>query len=138
MNEYPEKFMTNVYWSFSDTEQYYTLTAFNAAVYNYYQEVNVDSDWEPNQLVLNVPFVQIQYLYMEYDNFENDYIEVEPIITLEADNGENFTAGELLYKVHNTVSENITNTSAHFFEGFILYEESKDKEVPLYFLICGS
>jgi hypothetical protein len=135
---YPDKIMGNVYWSFIGHEPYYTDVSFEKSVAEYYNKLNIDEAWDSKEIVLNVATVQIQYLYMEYDKEENDFVEVEPMITLKAKNGKYFTALELLYNTHNEVLKNINDTPAHFFEGFMLYEESADKEVPLYFLICGS
>jgi hypothetical protein len=138
MYNYPEKIMGNVYWSFTGTEPFYTLKSFVREVKDYYNQLDIEELWDADEIVLEVPIVQIQYLYMEYDKVENDFIEIEPIITLKARNGSAFTSGELLYSIHNEVIKNFANTTAIYFEGFQLWEESQDKEVPLYFLMCGS
>lgn len=137
-NNYPEKTMQDIYWSFLGDEPYYTHLSFDKAVKEYYNKLNIDEIWDSNEIIFNFPKVQIQYLYMEFDKEENDFIEIEPIITLTAKNGKYFSGLELLFNMHNEVIKNMQNTPAHFFEGLMLYEESADKEVPLYFLICGS
>ena len=130
--------MQDVYWSFIGEEPFYTVLSFEKAVKEYYNKLNIDEIWNSKEIIFNFSKVQIQYLYMEFDKEENDFIEIEPIITLTAENGKYFSALELLFNINNEVIKNMQNTPAHFFEGLFLYEESADQEIPLYFLICGS
>ncbi|WP_299249324.1 hypothetical protein [uncultured Cytophaga sp.] len=134
----PERMMRNIYWSFAENEQYATVADFVKAVNKYYDDLSVEDYVDFDKVVLDIPTVQIQYLYNEFDEEEEDYNEIEPMIVFHAKNKKHFTAGELLFNIHNEVVSKMIDTPAHFFEGFLLYKESADKEVPLYFMTCGS
>jgi hypothetical protein len=134
----PERIMGDIYWTFAKDVQYPNVASFVEDVRKYYDALSQDEYYDFDQVVLNIPTVQIQYLYNEFDEEEDDYVEIEPIVTFQSANKKHFTAGELLFNIHNEVASKMADTPAHFFEGFLLYEESADKAVPLYFLTCGS
>lgn len=57
-----------------------------------------------------------------------------------AANGKFFTIGELLYKIHNVVCDNLENDDHVYFEGLDLWEGEHPNypNIPLYFLQQGS
>ena len=63
---------------------------------------------------------------------------MEPVVTLTADDGASFTAGELLFKLHNAVVEHLRENDHHFFEGLTLTGWDQDGKVPVYQLGQGS
>jgi hypothetical protein len=92
--------------------------------------------WIPDETVLAFPRLTVQYFYR--DDEEND--EIEEDFDLTADNNTGFTAGELLFKIHNQVIENLESEDHHFFEGLTLWEEETgdDTGAPRYLLNQGS
>ena len=59
-------------------------------------------------------------------------------VELAADNGESFTAGELLFKVHNAFVAHLRQMDHQYFEGFSLDEHQEAGKPPLYNLDLGS
>jgi len=53
--------------------------------------------WRGAELIIPAPRIAIQYTCWQGDE------QIEPVITLFADNGESFTSGEILFKLHNAV-----------------------------------
>ncbi|OWK39197.1 hypothetical protein FRUB_06279 [Fimbriiglobus ruber] len=64
--------------------------------------------------------------------------QIEPVIMLEANNGESFTTGELLFKLHNALVEQLRKIDHHFFEGLSLAGWQPGGLMPLYQLRLGS
>jgi hypothetical protein len=62
----------------------------------------------------------------------------QPEVELSADNGEAFTAEELLFKVHNAFVADLRGGDHVFFEGFTLSEHQEKGRPPLYNLDLGS
>ena len=107
---------------------------FQSQFESYNKEMNDEFEWGPNQIVLESSKVRIQYMHWD----ENEQDQVEPQFEIWADNGESFTALELLYKIHNEVASKLADEDAHFFEGLKLYDEGDDSDTPLYFLRQGN
>ena len=128
---YPKELMTGIYWGFwggkynSQEEFVHSVTAYN-------KELGLKK-WNANDTVLASSKATILYSYWDYDIDE----EVEEVIELEADNETGFTAGELLYKVHNQVVEKLENESHHIFEGFLLGQNESTLNQPFYFIKQG-
>ena len=55
-----------------------------------------------------------------------------------SDNGESFTAGELLFKLHRTMVEDLRGCDHHFFEGLTLHSRQTDGKSLLYVVSLGS
>jgi len=129
---YPKELMSGIYWGFYGGK-YKTLEEFINAVNEYNDEFDVQ--WNSNEVVLTHSHVRIQYSYWDYD-FED---EIEVVFDLAADNAVSFTAGELLFKVHNKVVDNLEIGPHHFFEGFFLGKQSycKKNNKPYYFISQG-
>ncbi|MDR0796010.1 MAG: hypothetical protein LBE79_08185 [Tannerella sp.] len=129
---YPKELMTNVYWGFFGGK-YETLESFNRAMSEYNEEFSIK--WNPNEIVLKSMFTTILYSYWDYDL----EAEIENSFDLDANNQDGFTAGELLFKVHNQIVEKLENEIHHFFEGFVLgnRKNHKNRYRPLYFINQG-
>lgn len=129
--KYPQEIMTDVRWAFYGG-QYDTIEEFMKAVQEYHEELDADG-WQPEEVVLACKEVTVQYAY--WDEEEED--ETEEDFRLTAD-GDGFTAGELLFKIHNRVVGDLENEDHHFFEGLSLYKDAAPENRPFYFLGLGS
>ena len=125
---YPEELMTNVYWGFYGNK-FNSLEKFTQEVISYNNEC--ENEWIPTEIVLDCPVVTIQY-----SHWKNEEEIVEDYVDLAADNQSNFTAGELLYKIHNQVVDVLKEENHQFFEGLTLLKEEKGKKTnpPTYFI----
>jgi hypothetical protein len=130
---YPEELMSNIYWGFYGG-RYDSYTQFVKEITTYNKDLN--NEWNPYETVLNCKEVTVQYSYWD----ENEEDEIEEDFNLLADNQTNFSAGELLFKIHNQVVEKLENEDHHFFEGLTLWEGENysNPNAPLYFLNQGS
>ena len=126
---YPKKLMSEVSWGFFGGK-YNSFEKFNREVNEYNKEC--EKEWHPNEIVLNCPKVTIQYAY--WGNAEEDVIEAE--FDLVSDNESGFTGGELLFKIHNQVVDQLEDEDHNFFEGLTLLktQHSNDDFVPYYFI----
>ena len=126
---YPEEIMSNICWGFYGGK-YDSREKFIQSVSEYNKDLN--KEWFPDETVLNCKNVSVQYSY--WDEEEDD--EIEEDFELVADNTSGFTAGELLFKIHNQVVDKLEDEDHHFFEGLTLWEGNP--QMPLYFLNQGS
>lgn len=129
--KYPQEIMSDVRWAFYGG-QYDTIEEFMKAVQEYHEELDADG-WQPEEVVLACKEVTVQYAYWDED--EED--ETEEDFRLTAD-GDGFTAGELLFKIHNRVVGHLENEDHHFFEGLSLYKDAAPENRSFYFLGLGS
>ena len=113
---YPKELMAGVYWRFLGGK-YESQTEFVRNVTEFNKEFRKNK-WNSNETVLKSSKVSILYSYWDYDIDE----EIEEVFELEANNKTGFTAGELLYKVHNQVIDKLENEVHQSFEGFLLGE----------------
>jgi len=136
--EYPADILRDTLWDFHDQRVYLSQAAFEEAVQQYHleaqtyaPEIRPEECWQPTAIVLKSPIVEIRYFSEPLG--EEVWHEVE----LVSDNGKWFTAGELLYKLHNAAVERLKGNSHRWFEGFEL-ESVTDSGVPVYILVLGS
>ena len=127
--KYPQEIMTDVRWAFYGG-QYDTIEEFMKAVQEYHEELDADG-WQPKEVVLACKEVTVQYAYWD----EEDETEEDFRLTADEDG---FTAGELLFKIHNRVVGHLENEDHHFFEGLSLYKDAAPENRPFYFLGLGS
>ncbi|RYD99588.1 MAG: hypothetical protein EOP54_03690 [Sphingobacteriales bacterium] len=113
--------LNNIAWSFSK-KSYQDPEIFNQEVSTYQKEIrDTDAAWHPDEIVFNVPELNIQYEawiskaedlldnetlideedVFDEDNSEDGMFQVEIVARLQADNGKHFTASEFLRKAHN-------------------------------------
>lgn len=148
--------LNNIAWNFSKTV-YEDIETFNREVSQYQKDIrDTDAAWLPDEIVFNVPELNIQYeawisqpeellanetLIDEEDAFEEDnsdegMYQVEIVARLQADNGKYFTASEFLRKAHNQQVNKELGDHV-FFEG-----TDEDPEIvdglPLCYIACGS
>lgn len=148
--------LNEIAWAFKD-KLYSNLKEFNKDVQQYQIDILGDEDlWKPNEIVISSPQIQVCYEawlkspkdlhknesltvpigdVFSDDVAEDEYQEAEVIAKFDADNGENFTADEFLFKVHNTLVNKELGDHI-FFEG--IEEDDQDFEIPTFYIICGS
>lgn len=136
--EFPTDILRSALWDFYRQSVYSSQTAFEEAVCQHHRdaqeyapEIRPEECWQPTAVVLKSPTVLIRFF--SEPSGEEMWHEVE----LASDNGKWFTAGELLYKLHNRAIERITHNSHRWFEGFEL-ESVGDSGIPVYSLVLGS
>jgi hypothetical protein len=127
--DYPRELMQDVAWSFTGPT-FSSQAEFEYAVRQYQAEIFGEQTWQAEEVVLQSPRVRV----------ENEYEEEpeEAVAELIADNPGGFTAGELLFKVHNAFVGQLRDGDHHFFEGFSLAEEQVANRPPLYEIDLGS
>lgn len=123
--EFPRNLMRDVYWAFGG-KVFESRAEFSEKIRQYQIDIKEKDDWQPEREVLSAAVINLIYEFWEGDR------EVEKTVEILADNGESFTAGELLFKIHNLVTEDLREMDRHFFEGLSL-----DKP-PTYWLSLGS
>lgn len=129
--ELPLRAMRDVCWSFVGSP-FASREEFDARVREYQILIREKDSWRPDAVVLSVPRVAVRYECWQGDK------QIEPVVLLEADDGRAFTAGELLFKVHNAVVEQLREIDHHFFEGLVLAGWDESGRVPRYQLRQGS
>jgi len=123
--EFPKNLLRDVYWSFGG-QVFENRTEFSEKIRQYQIDIKDKDDWEPEKIVLQTPFINLIYDFWEGEE------EVEKTVEIKSDNDEYFTASELLFKIHNLVTENLRGMDHCFFEGLSL------NKPPTYWLSLGS
>ncbi|MFW2178185.1 MULTISPECIES: hypothetical protein [unclassified Moraxella] len=146
-------------WTFNKTP--YTNNAiFNEQVTEYQIKIFETADkWQPTEIIIDLSQVYIQYQAwikgkqdllaneeltaedLDYvtntEPYEDEYgYQVDILAKLQADNGQHFTAIELLQKTHNQMVNKELGDHV-FFEGFGEEFESH-ADLPIYYVGCGS
>lgn len=127
---YPKELFRDIYWSFSIGE-ITSIAEFTSKLETYHKDISgkkIPVKWD--EIVFNFPKLELQYL-----KYTNDDIE-EPFELVLADNRQNFTAKELLFKTHK-VGVNLKNDDNRYFEG-LTFADDDNEGVPIYFLDTGS
>jgi uncharacterized protein (TIGR02996 family) len=129
----PQRLLEGIYWSFVG-KPFAAQADFDAAVGRGQVEIIWENNWNPGEIVLPHPRVSVRYMCWEGGR------QLRPVLDLTSDNGEFFTAGELLFKIHNAVVEQLRQIDHHFFEGLVREqgEGSRGEEPPLYRMRQGS
>jgi hypothetical protein len=130
---YPKNILKDLYWSFSNgeiTDQNEFVSQFETYHKDISSAKKMPFGWE--DVAFDFPKIEIQYL--KYNEEEEDYDEPTAIFT--ADNGNNFTFKELLYKIHQECVA-LEDDDRCYFEG-LLYSGIEEKGIPLYFVVTGS
>ncbi len=124
--------MQDVCWSFSGAK-FADRATFESELIQYQKDIQQIDAWDPSELVVHVPQIRVQYMCWQ------DEDQIEPIITLSSENGISFSAGELMFALHNAVVEQLDEIDHHFFEGLLLAKnKEEDGKLPLYILQQGS
>lgn len=138
---YPENLLMDVRWSF-DHGQYSTQAEFILA-FNEYNKAIDEEEMDTDEIIFELPKIVIVYDDFE-DDFEDEDMDGDDFeantVLLTADNGASFTAGELLYKLNQTIGVLLEEDDAHFFEGlnFITDEDEDYPGLPVYYMNLGS
>ena len=130
-NNLPHEVMFDVVWSFTGTV-YPCRNDFEQIVQQYQSEIAGNDKWSADQVVLRAPNVRIVYTLHEGGG------DLEQVVELDCDDGKAFTAGELLYKVHNSVVKKLRDLDHHFFEGLSLNSRPVVGKSPVYFMNLSS
>ena len=101
-------------------------------VRQYQIRIRKKDSWRPDAIIIPAQRVAVRYRCWQGKE------QIEPMVTLEADDGATFSVGELLFKLHNAVVEKLREIDHHFFEGLTLAGWVEDGKVPLYQLRQGS
>lgn len=102
----PRELMREVLWTFIGP-QIERLDAFCAEVRQYHLDIaHTDEAWRPDEVVLARPRVQVLYRCWRGQR------QVEPVVKIAARDGASFTAGELLWRVHNAVRHDLHDMDA--------------------------
>ena len=127
---YPLELLFGISWTFRGSE-FQNQAVFDAAVTEF-QDPKFRDVWRPKEVVLLAAHIRVSPDVAWYLTDEH------PTIEFGADNGHSFTAGELLYKVHNAFVANLRQMDHQYFEGFTLDENQEPSKPPLYNLDLGS
>lgn len=126
----PRELLWGVSWTFRG-DPFADRAAFDAAVAEF-QNPDRGGVWRPAEVCLRVARVLVTpdvHWYLSDD---------DPVVELMADDGAAFTAGELLFKVHNALVSDLRQMDHKYFEGFSLAGHQEPGLPPLYDLDLGS
>ncbi len=107
-------------------------TVFDAAVSR--EQAEADCPWRPDDIL---PCPQLKVSYWGVVN-PGDVEYTQCTAELTSDNGEYFTAAELLFKVHNAVVHHLRDADHQFFEGLSLSRGRGRGGTPMYEMQQGS
>ncbi len=128
IEQLPSEILTSVSWSFTGP-LFLEKSRFVSEVNEWSVQCG-DTSWEPDRVVLPVPRVLVTYPSASDTG--------EETIELVSENGEYFTADDLLFKIHNAIVGDVGNLDHHFFEGLHLNSLPVAGNPPLYQLWLGS
>ncbi len=135
----PDLVLADTLWDFAGQQAFESRAEFveavrryHAVIQDYAPDISAEECWRPDEVVLGVPRVVVQFLSETPGRIEED-CEVELI----SDSGEAFTAGELLHKLHNAAVGRLRENHHRWFEGFQLSGITAEG-VPVYNLRLGS
>ena len=127
---YPDELLSDVSWTFRG-HVFADRATFDAAVAEC-QSDDSGEVWRPNEVILHAPRVRVS------PDVHWHLTDDHPTAEFAADNGASFTAGELLFKVHNRFVSELQQMDHKYFEGLTLDEDSHPGETPVYELDLGS
>lgn len=147
--------LSDVAWMFDKTE-YESIDSFNKEIAQYQLEImEGETFWKSDEIVIDSPIVDIAFMaWIEKDGLEenetlleeDDFFEDEDNSNghlfqadirarFKADNGKNFTALELMYKLDKQMKSKELGDHI-FFEG--LDEEESEDGILSFYMACGS
>jgi hypothetical protein len=127
----PERVLHGLCWSFRGGE-YADRAAFDEEVKQYQIDITGEDTWFPDEIVIPSQKIRVVYMYWQ------DEKQLDGLVELTRDGGEGFTAGELLFKLHNAVVGPLREDNHCFFEGLSLHSHQAPEAAPLYVLHQGS
>jgi len=146
----------NIAWNF-DQDKIKSIDDFNKEIKQYQIDIKEEDIWNSSDMVVEGPTVDIQYMVWvkgrqeigenetlidddeDFDEgeAEDGMYQVEIVCRLKADNGKNFTALELMYKLHKQMQTKYLGDHT-FFEGLTADDNEADENVPFFHMDCGS
>jgi hypothetical protein len=133
---YPRELLDDLLWCFC-RPTFRSPARFEAAVRRYHRQMGWEYNWRPGEVVLPCPRVRVRPVFGDdYDPEE----EARFIAELTADGKLGFTAGELLFKVHNLFLRRWEEDAGDYiyFEGLRLARKPAGDSPPLYDIDVGS
>lgn len=125
--ELPERLLTDLSWSLSK-QRYDGAAELVTAVRAYHDELGRECSWEPDEIVLPVPSLDLEFVALENDKLGDAAARVNTA------NPRGFTAAELLWRIHETLAS-YELSDKKFFEGLT---RNGGDERPTYRLHQGS
>jgi hypothetical protein len=134
---YPRELLGDVHWCFS-RPTFRSLARFEEACRRCYREMGWEFNWRPAEVVLPCPRVRVRPVF--WDDYVPPEEEERFLAELAADSPSGFTAGELLFKVHNLFLRRWEEDAGDYiyFEGFRLVKTPAGGAPPLYSIDVGS
>jgi len=123
----PDRVLTGLSWSLSK-QRYGAAAELVSAVRAYYAELGRECSWQPDEVVLPVPSIDLEFLAVQDNGYDG------AAARLNTPDPRGFTAAELLWRIHETLAC-YELSDKHFFEG--LARDGGD-ERPLYRVRQGS
>lgn len=133
---HPTRLLNRVLWV-NRAERYPDIEKFNKEISQYHFRIlESDERWTPDVVALESGQVQICF-----QCWTPEGEDIEPVITLKADNERAFTTLELMHKLSDGLGAYLLEHSCElydhcFFEGLSLAEG--ERAIPLYFINFGS
>ena len=127
--ELPDTVLEDVDWSFVGGVRS-SFESFCQSVRQDQLDIEGNDSWDPAVIVLPVQRVSIIY---KPHPFEDD-----EVVNLAAKAESGFSAGELLFKLHNSVVEDLEDRDHHFFEGLTLNSWPVAQALAVYVMRLGS
>jgi hypothetical protein len=148
------RLLHNIAWSFNK-KVYPSIADFNQRVLEYQLAIMKEkATWKSDEIVIDSPAIDVAFMawikegelaenetlleeedfFEDRDTSEGDLFQADIKARLEADNGRNFTALELLYKLDKQMKTKELGDHI-FFEGL---SEEGEGDVPQFYMACGS
>ncbi|QOW10355.1 hypothetical protein Q73A0000_08240 [Kaistella flava (ex Peng et al. 2021)] len=147
--------LSNIVWSFNDTE-YDSKEDFNKDISQYQLKIKKEeASWNPDEIVIENNAVDIVFMawvdenglaenetlledeefFDDESNSEFGLFQADIQARLHAENGKNFSALELMYKLDQQMKPKELGDDL-FFEGLGSLES--ENNIPKFYLFCGS
>ena len=127
--ELPDTLLETVAWSFIGGVES-NFESFCQSARQEQLEINANDSWDPMAIALPVRRVSVMY---KPNPFEDD-----KVISLAANDENGFSEGELLFKLHNAVVDDLDDRDHHFFEGLTLNSWPVAHTPAVYVMRLGS
>lgn len=134
-NLYPHELMKNISWMFWDGKCS-SIKEFIQKVYIYQENIS-SKFWDPKKIELYASDVYIHYSFWNISEEQDQH----KTFLLKAQNEKYFTNGELLFKIHNNIENDLAkNGEEHIFLGGLVKKDNvpNNNDQLLYELILYS
>lgn len=96
-----------------------------------FQLMEIEYGFDFSKIIIEEPTIRINYTYGQY----NEIIKKKSFI-LNAENGRNFSAREILFKINNETYQDMKGDPHYFFEGMVFH--GLEDGIPTYQIAQGS